>query len=54
MHDATTTQPKAADNTLRTRPKAARMVDGKATGGTSPARTSGTTCDVDAGNEGEK
>ena len=42
MHDATTTQPRAADNTLQPRAEVLCVGNGKATGGNLPARTGGT------------
>ena len=50
MNDATTTQPRAADNTLRTRAEVLCVGNGKATGGNLPARTGGTACAADARN----
>lgn len=50
MNDATTTQPRAADNTLRTGPEGLCVGNGKATGGNLPVRTGGTACAADGGN----
>ena len=50
MNDATTTQPRAADNTLQPRAEVLCVGNGKATGGDVPARIGGTACAADGGN----
>ena len=49
MNDATTTQPRTADNTLRTRTEGLFVGNGKATGGTLSTRTSGTASTTNCG-----
>ena len=50
MNDATTTQPRAADNTMQPRPEGLCVGNGKAPGGDMPARTGGTAGIADARN----